>query len=117
MRIVSWNCKGAARPELLTATRDLIHQANPHTLIILDTCMHAERVNSVLPRLPFTDTAILSSIDYSGGLWVLWNSTETHVKQIQLAPRMMHLDIKHRNGELPFLMSALYNYPQAGLQD
>ncbi|KAL0437409.1 UNVERIFIED_CONTAM: hypothetical protein Sradi_0448800 [Sesamum radiatum] len=117
MRILSWNCKGAARPEFLTAARDLIHRAHPHIFIILDTRMHADRAISVIPRLSFTDSAILSSIGYSGGVWVLWNSAETYVQQIQVAARMVHLDIHHRNGEHPFLMTVLYNHPQLGLQE
>ncbi|KAL0431508.1 UNVERIFIED_CONTAM: hypothetical protein Sradi_0776800 [Sesamum radiatum] len=116
MRILSWNCRGAGRPEFLTAARDLIHRTTPEIFIVLDTRMHEERAHPLIQRLPFTDCIVLSALGFAGGIWVLWNAAVTTVRQMRLGPRTTHLEVEHKTGEDPFILSAVYNHPQPNLQ-
>ncbi|KAL7106068.1 hypothetical protein ACP275_07G088100 [Erythranthe tilingii] len=65
MRIIAWNCRGAARPEFVNVARDLIARYNPHFFIIMETRMHADRAAAMVQRLQFTDNITISSVGFA----------------------------------------------------
>ncbi|KAL0446290.1 UNVERIFIED_CONTAM: hypothetical protein Slati_1756900 [Sesamum latifolium] len=82
----------------------------------MDTRMTVDRAPAVIQRLPFSDWVHTSAMGMSGGIWVLWHAAEVTVRQLQLGPRMIHLEVEFPRLNNPFLMTAVYNYPQAHLQ-
>ncbi|KAL0420720.1 UNVERIFIED_CONTAM: hypothetical protein Slati_3094900 [Sesamum latifolium] len=116
MKILSWNCRGASRSEFVVVAHDLIDRYQPQIFVVMDTRMTADRAPAVIQRLPFSDWVHTSAMGMSGGIWVLWHAAEVTVRQLQLGPRMIHLEVEFPRLNNPFLMTAVYNYPQAHLQ-
>lgn len=116
MKILSWNCRGASRPEFITTARELIIRHNPQVLIIMEAKLSFDRATDIANGLLFEDKIIVSTVNHAGGLWVLWNNSNITLSQVHISNRGVHAMISYNNGASPFLMSAIYNYPLPHLQ-
>ncbi|KAL0434121.1 UNVERIFIED_CONTAM: hypothetical protein Slati_2746400, partial [Sesamum latifolium] len=78
--------------------------------------MQANRAQTVIQCLPFSASMVISTLGYVGGIWVLWNAAELTIRQLQMKVQMIHMEVELPHFSNPFLMFAIYNYPQTRLQ-
>lgn len=87
MKILAWNCRGAASDEFFNEARNLISRVQPHVFIVMETKLAVDRSSDIANRLFFDDCIIISAINAGGGMWVLWNSSQVSLSQIQITTR------------------------------
>lgn len=81
----------------------------------METRLSVERSYQIANALLFNDNIIVSAVNHAGEIWVLWNNHEVNLAQIQVSNRGIHA-IASLTGSDPFVLSAVYNYPQTHLQ-
>ena len=79
MYIIIWNCKGALKPSFQNHVRELVQDHNLTILVVMETRLGGERAREITDRLPFDGAVHTDTIEYAGGLWVLWNSDRVEV--------------------------------------
>ena len=85
MNIFFWNCRGVLNPHFHSVLSDLLNRHTPTIVVVTETRVGGERAKDITDRLPFDGAIHADTIGYSGGLWVLWNSTVAEVTLTQLA--------------------------------
>lgn len=78
----------------------------------METKLLTKRAHIVANNLFFENSIIVSFTNYAWGIWVLWNSHQISLSQIQVTSRSIHALVTLNQGVPPFLMFAVYNYPQ-----
>lgn len=82
----------------------------------METKLPVDRAEGIANRLLFDDRILVSALNYGGGIWVLWNGSQVNLSHIQISSRSVHAIVTLNQGVPPFLMSAVYNFPQPHLQ-
>ena len=85
MNIFFWNCRGVLNPHFHSVLSDLLNRHTLTIVVVTETRVGGERAKDITDRLPFDGAIHADTIGYSGGLWVLWNSTVAEVTLTQLA--------------------------------
>lgn len=89
MRILAWNSRGASGNQFITEARNFIQRFQPQVFIVMETKLLSEQAQSVANNLFYENSVIVSSTNYAGGIWVLWNSNQITLSQIQVTSRSM----------------------------
>lgn len=117
MKILVWNCRGARRQGVVDAARALFQRFNPDLVILMETRTSVDGAVETIDQLMFHDQIIISAEGYAGGMWLLWNSNQITLSQQRMSNRMVHAMISFNHAAQPFMLSAVYNYPQPHLQN
>lgn len=117
MKILVWNCRGARRQGVVDAARALFQRFNPDLVILMETRTSVDGAVETIDQLMFHDQIIISAEGYAGGMWLLWNSNQVTLSQQRMSNRMVHAMISFNHAAQPFMLSAVYNYPQPHLQN
>ncbi|KAH7847203.1 hypothetical protein Vadar_023207 [Vaccinium darrowii] len=73
MKILMWNCRGAASPHFRRHFNDLVRDHHPTFVIIAETRIAGSRAKDLSESLGFNHSFVVDSVGFSGGLWLLWN--------------------------------------------
>ena len=82
MNMLIWNCRGALNPNFHSLVSNLIRKHYPVILVIMETKVSGDRAKSITDRLPMDGAILVNNIGLSGGLWVLWDSTQVEVTKL-----------------------------------
>ena len=82
MNILIWNCRGALKPNFQSHVRELARNHNLAILVVMETRIGGVRAKEIIDRLPFDGAIHTETIDFSGGIWLLWNSDRVEVIQL-----------------------------------
>jgi exonuclease III len=72
MKLLSWNCRGLARPAAVQTLRRLIRDLSPDILFISETKIYPPQVSATLNRLGFFLISQVAASGSSGGLALAW---------------------------------------------
>lgn len=108
MKIVVWNCRGASRPSFIRVTRDLIRSHQPTILAILETRLLSFQASGIISQLGFSDSICVDPEGFSGGLYLLWNSSGVDVQAVSESRLAVHAVITAQLQE-PWILSTVYN--------
>ena len=114
MNIFFWNCRGALNPHFHSVLLDLLNRHSPAIVVVTEIRVGGERAKDITDRLPFDGAIHADTIGYSGGLWVLWNSTVAEVMLTQLAKteQEIHVTVKVLDSNLTWVLSSIYACPR-----
>ncbi|XP_075653884.1 uncharacterized protein LOC142624237 [Castanea sativa] len=85
---------------------------NPDIFIVTETKVGGDRAKEITNKLPFDGAMHTDTIGYTGGLWLLWNSTVVEVEPIATMEQEIHAIIKVSSSNLTSLLSAVYASPR-----
>ncbi|GLT66963.1 hypothetical protein SLA2020_393010 [Shorea laevis] len=71
MKIISWNCRGAAKAGFRKSVMDLKYIHNPSMMLILETKLCGQDAKEQAETLGFPKYCIVDSKDLARGLWLL----------------------------------------------
>ncbi|OMO63947.1 hypothetical protein COLO4_32163 [Corchorus olitorius] len=118
VRVLSWNCRGAGRPEFLTELRQLLQMHRPHILIILETKINDVRADHITSQIPMKGRLVASGMGRTGGLWLLWNEDAVKIHSASLFARMITAEVSTLDPDSKeFLLTAMYNFPSVAQQN
>lgn len=66
---------GAGSKNSISHLFELINSVHPDILILMETRVHSSFVLSFISSSVFTHFAATETIGFSGGIWLLWNSS------------------------------------------
>ncbi|KAK9984570.1 hypothetical protein SO802_034095 [Lithocarpus litseifolius] len=85
---------GALKPSFQTHVRELVRNHNPAILVLMETRVGGERAREISGRLPYDNAIHTNTIEYAGGLWMLWNSNRVDVTLLASTEQEIHTIIK-----------------------
>ena len=80
--------------------------------MVMETRLGRERAKGITDRLPFDGAIHTDTIGHTRGLLLLWNSDKVEVTLMEKIEQEIHVTIKVRTSNLPWLFSAIYASPR-----
>ena len=81
-------------------------------MIITETRVSGSRAEEVIQGLPFDGFAMLETIGFAGGIWLLWNSSLVQVEVLTQTEQEIHALIQVQSLPISWLLSAIYASPK-----
>ncbi|KAL7185376.1 hypothetical protein ACSBR2_027337 [Camellia fascicularis] len=111
MKVLLWNCRGTASPHFRRHFFTLVNEYHPQLVILTETRVGGTRGKTLSENLGFSNGHISDPIDFSGGIWLLWNDLEIDCEVLLTTEQEIHAWIKVPSNPSPWLFSAIYASP------
>lgn len=111
MKILIWNCRGAANPLFRRHFREIIKTHQPQMAVITETRISGDRAKRLSMNLGFSNTAIADAVGFAGGIWVIWNDQEIRCDILDVGAQDIHACIQVPPLFSPWIFSAIYARP------
>ncbi|KAG5541735.1 hypothetical protein RHGRI_021533 [Rhododendron griersonianum] len=111
MKILMWNCRGAASPHFRRHLADMVRDHHPLFVIITETRISGVRAKSISESLGFTHSVVADSVGFAGGIWLLWNDDVVRCDVLAITHQEIHASVQVHKNSTPFILSALYASP------
>ena len=112
MNIVIWNFQGALNPSFQSFLHSLVQTHHPAIMIITRTKTSGLKAKNITDRLQFDGAIHANNIGFTGGLWVLWDSTQVEVSELSSTEQEIHTMVRDISSNSSWLMSAIYASPR-----
>lgn len=80
MKIMSWNCRGLAKPSFVRVMKKLIKRHKPSIISLLETKVLEDIVAESVSKLGLSHSIIVDPWVYSSGLCLIWNENEFDIQ-------------------------------------
>lgn len=77
MKIVCWNCRGAASSDFRRNIKNLLFMHKPNIVIITEPRISGQRASQVINGIGYDGFEVVDPIGFSGGIWLLWRSRQS----------------------------------------
>ena len=95
MKMIAWNCQGARSVTFRNHAYDLHRRHRPDILIIVGPRIAEERAQAVIDTLPYTHSRRVDPTGFSGGIWLLWNESNSfNVEILTHSDHSLHALVK-----------------------
>ena len=111
MNILMWNCRGALNPDFKRRVFEMAVNHRPSIMVITETRVWVSKAEKIIEGLPFDGFITTETIDYAGGLWILWRSEDADVKLLSATEQEKHAIVKVCASNLSWLFIAIYASP------
>ncbi|GKV49249.1 hypothetical protein SLEP1_g56010 [Rubroshorea leprosula] len=115
MKIISWNCRGAAKQSFQSSAMDLKRIHNPCIMLILETKISEDHAIAKARALGFPHFHCVDSDGLAGGLWILWNDSKVTLDIVSTNAQAIHAIVKVRNhpslSSDTWFLSGIYGRP------
>ncbi|GLT58322.1 hypothetical protein SLA2020_312230 [Shorea laevis] len=115
MKIVSWNCRGAANQNFLNHVLELKRIHSPAIMLIMETKLAGDRAHTTASRI-FPDFHIVDSDGLAGGIWLLWDVNKVNVNVAFSSSQAIHVVVKVCNHSIipnsEWFFYGVYGRPQ-----
>lgn len=109
LKIVCWNCRGAAKFFFHRICIDLCKVDKVDVLIILEPRCSGDKANKIVERLGFNSSWRYEAEGYSGGIWILWNTGHFTVTAVEEMKQCLTVNLQKDNQD--FFLSCVYGSP------
>lgn len=116
MKLIAWNCRGAASASFRAALGDIIHVRKPDILLLLETRMQSEGADWILDRFHFTEMVAVEARGFAGGLWCFWDGENISLKVLKCTAQLINVQVEGKN-QLKWLLSLVYASPVVSVRD
>lgn len=73
LNILIWNCRALGNNMAITSVKDLSCRFNPDLVILMETMINGDKLESQANKLPFDIFKIVDARGLRGGILLLWN--------------------------------------------
>lgn len=92
-----WNCRGASSFNALHHLSLIIKINSPDILIRGETRCSSLAIDKIMNRSYFDKTIITEAVDFSGGIWLIWDDTQVGVQEMVIYEQILNVVIRFRN--------------------
>ncbi|XP_031124225.1 uncharacterized protein LOC116026939 [Ipomoea triloba] len=114
MKIITWNCQGAASKGFIRAAKWFVKQHQPSIFCLVETKVSGENANSICVKIGFEKWARVEAIGYSGGIWIMWSGT-LQIDILNFHPQFVHMTVTEPTGRM-WNFSVVYGSPSLQLR-
>ncbi|XP_038974547.1 uncharacterized protein LOC120105876 [Phoenix dactylifera] len=108
MRILAWNCRGAAKPAFMSSFRRLVQIHSPEICLLYETRLSGRGLDRVLRRFEVEwESYVVESQGLSGGIVALWKRGVATVDVFHNCAQQVLMIISEPNGA-PWILSGVY---------
>ncbi|XP_026385363.1 uncharacterized protein LOC113280965 isoform X1 [Papaver somniferum] len=107
MKILVWNCRGAARPSLVRVMKNLIKRHKPTIVDLLETRVLASHAAGIVGRLGFAESIVIDPEGFSGGMCLLWDPEEVDIQDTKESRWAIHAVVTAKF-KSPWILSSFY---------
>lgn len=95
-----WNCRGALKPTFCNTIDDLVRLHTLAIMILIETKACGDRAKKIADKLPFDGAIFANTIGLSGGIWLLWDSSQVAVAELSSIEQEIHVVVtpNHQDG-------------------
>uniref|UniRef100_A0A2N9FQ21 Reverse transcriptase domain-containing protein n=1 Tax=Fagus sylvatica TaxID=28930 RepID=A0A2N9FQ21_FAGSY len=108
MKILLWNCRGAGNPNFRRNFAALMNYHHPAIVALVETRISGQRAVSVSSSLGFDSVVRSDAIGFSGGIWLLWDSTQVQLDILSVSTQVIHASVQVNSSSTLWLFSAIY---------
>jgi hypothetical protein len=110
MLILSWNCRGLARPAAIRSLRALIRINNPDCIFLMETKSSVASMQDITTSLGYTLAVFVPPVDSAGGLCFGWKPG-VDIEPTSQNHNLINLLVFSDPPNLPWMLSAIYGPP------
>jgi hypothetical protein len=110
MLVLSWNCRGLARPAAFRSLRALVRLNNPDCIFLMETKSSVEIMTEITSSLGFTHAVFVPPIVSAGGLCFCWKPG-VDIEPTSQNQNLINLLVFSDPPNLPWMLSAIYGPP------
>ncbi|XP_019164336.1 PREDICTED: uncharacterized protein LOC109160503 [Ipomoea nil] len=114
MKIITWNCQGAASKRFLRAAMTIIRQHKPNCFCVLEPKSSGTGADETCIKLGFDQWLRVEAVGMSGGIWILWNDSLS-LHNIRTNPQFVSMEIKNNNSRT-WNIAVVYGSPSHSLR-
>ncbi|XVF22870.1 hypothetical protein REPUB_Repub12eG0208500 [Reevesia pubescens] len=116
MSVIFWNTRGAASSTFLAHAKDLISLHRPDMLILVEPRISGNKAERVIRRLGFDEATRVYAVGFSGGIWILWNTSFGRVQILSKTQQFITLLVDDKLG-FSWAITAVYASPIPAVRD
>ncbi|XP_074314404.1 uncharacterized protein LOC141649619 [Silene latifolia] len=105
-----WNIQGTRNKNKINVLKEVIKTYKPFVLALVETHMNGDHVLKIQKIIGYNGHHRVDVVGFSGGIWLYWKPEIITVTPISSTSQFVTVEIT-RNGELPWLFSAVYASP------
>ena len=79
MNILLWNCRGALNADFKRRIFEMAINHQLSIMVVTETRVGGDRVAKIIECLPFDGSIVTDTVEYAGGLWILWKMEDVEV--------------------------------------
>ena len=91
MKIIAWNVQGAKKSQITEEIKFIQKHHQPDLIFLTETMVNEEHTKRLISRLGFQFYDFSNPINHSGGIWVLWNTTNIKANVLLKDDRAIHM--------------------------
>ena len=81
-------------------------------MILTETKAYGERAKRIVNKLPFDGAIFANTIGLTGGLWLLWDSSQVEVVRLSSTEQEIHAVVTPTYSNSSWLLSTVYASPR-----
>ena len=112
MDMLIWNCCRALKPTFSNIIADLVCNHSLGIMILIETKACANRPKKIADKLPFNGVIFTNTIGLSGGIWLLWDSSQVAMLELSSIEQEIHVVVTPNDQDGSWLLSAVYASPR-----
>ena len=112
MNILLWNCRGALNADFKRRIFEMAINHQPSITVVTETRVGGDRAAKIIEGLPFDGSIVTDTVEYAGGLWILWKTDDVEVILLSTTEQEIHATVKVRSSNLFWLILAIYASPR-----
>ncbi|XP_074318455.1 uncharacterized protein LOC141655267 [Silene latifolia] len=105
-----WNVQGTGSKNKISAIKEIVKTYKPTVLALVETHMGGDQAIKLGNILGYDGRTRVNAIGFSGGIWIYWKNDIVSVTPLTEHMQYITFEVA-RNGELPWLFSAVYASP------
>ena len=116
MLIISWKCRGLARPAAQRSLQTLIRLNNPDCIFLMETKIDESYMREITSSLGFPFAIVILALDLSGGLCLCWK-LGVDIEVTSQNKNLINVLILSNPLFSPWMLSSIYGPPVARLRN
>ena len=100
MNILLWNCRGALNADFKRRIFEMAINHQPSIMVVTETRVGGDRAAKIIEGLPFDGSIVTDTVEYVGGLWILWKTDDVEVILLSTTEQEIHATVKVRSSNL-----------------
>ncbi|KAI8006842.1 hypothetical protein LOK49_LG07G03164 [Camellia lanceoleosa] len=116
LTLMFWNCRGTGNNAFKRNMRELIKSHHPSILILMETKVLYSSMGNFFTNMGFTTATIVDPVGKSGGIWLLWDTTQVTIRASHATNQVIQATI-HKEDYEEWILSVVYASPNASLRE